>query len=291
MSELLVIIFLLLAAVVLVGVIILASMHVYCIFQEVDIQTRMRQLRKPTQPWVTVLVYARNNEATIEASLKSLLRSHYHRFDIVVVDDGFADGTADRVRAIINKGSKVSMAYLRRRVHRSSREALIAGYKKSKKGEVVISLQAGIIVSPSFIKRAVVLKGQRPQRIVRVGEQLSKNSLLNIIDALNSLAWHYSYKAQVGDAKLIGSLKKSHHFDWASVFILFAIIFFSLLFNEMVIIWYSWLLVFGYLLAVIWLNEEKIVMKLQLTFSAISALFLLPVASLLTRISQLRSRN
>jgi cellulose synthase/poly-beta-1,6-N-acetylglucosamine synthase-like glycosyltransferase len=291
MSEVLGTLFLFFALATLLAIIVLICVHLYQIFEEPAIQKRMRQLRKPVQPWVTVLLYARNNEASIEASLKALLRSHYHHYDIVVVDDCSRDGTFLRVRNFITIHPESPVNYLHRRVHQTTRDALKAGYRKSKKGKVVISLQADTLVSPSFLKRAVAIKQQRMQLTMRVSEPVSTDSLSGIIQTLKNLVWHHMYQVQVSDAKNINAVKRQIQFDFLGVFILAAIILTSLAIHEAIIFWYSWLIVTSYVWAVIWLNEEKIRIKLRLTFSALSALFLLPVASIVMVFSQVRTRN
>ncbi|HEY5516630.1 MAG TPA: glycosyltransferase [Coriobacteriia bacterium] len=45
-------------------------------------------------PGVSILVPAHNEEAAIVESVRSLLMSHYPRFEVVVIDDGSTDGTA-----------------------------------------------------------------------------------------------------------------------------------------------------------------------------------------------------
>ncbi|GAA2079467.1 glycosyltransferase [Streptomyces albiaxialis] len=57
------------------------------------------RLREVTEP-VTVLVPAHNEEAGIAATVHSILASLYPRLQVVVIDDGSTDGTADAVAAI-----------------------------------------------------------------------------------------------------------------------------------------------------------------------------------------------
>lgn len=54
----------------------------------------------PDAPLVSVIVPARNEARTIESSLRTLLASRYPRFEVIVVDDGSADATAEVVRRI-----------------------------------------------------------------------------------------------------------------------------------------------------------------------------------------------
>jgi hypothetical protein len=263
MSELLAILFLFFAVLVLMGIIVLVFMHVYQIIEEPNIQKRMRKLRKPVQPWVTVLLYSRNNDTFTGASLKALFRSYYHNFDIVVVNDYSNDSAG----------------------------ALRKAHKRSLKGKIVVLLQAGAIVSPSFLKRAVAMKGKRRHFTLRVSEQLYVHSLTEIVQSLNSLLWQRTYKVKVCDAKNITAMKKLIRLDFLSVLLFAAIVIFSLIIHEPIIVWYSWLIVTGYSLAVIWLKEEKVRTKMNLTFTATSAMFILPVAIVVINFSQRFSRN
>ncbi len=58
---------------------------------------------------VSVIVPARNEAATIEAMVASLLASSYDHFEILVVDDRSTDDTAERVRAIAARDSRVCL--------------------------------------------------------------------------------------------------------------------------------------------------------------------------------------
>lgn len=263
MSELLEIIFLFFAVFALLAIMTLIFIHLYQILEEPNIQKRMRKLRKPVQPWVTVLLYSNNNESLVAPSLKALLHSYYHNFDIVVIND-FSNNPI---------------------------KALKKGYSKSLKGEVVVSLRAGTIVPASFIKRAVALKGERKRLTMRVSEQLYVHSLTAILKSLSSLIWQRNYKVKVSDNKNIVAIKKPVRLDFLFGLALVVIIVISLVIHEPVIVWYSWIIVTGYLFAAIWLKEEKVRTKIKLTFSAFSALFMLPVASVVMSFSQRRSRN
>ena len=285
------IIFLFLALAVLVFIIILIFIHLYQIFEEPAIQSKMRTLRKTKQPWVTVLLYARNSEATVIESLKAVLKSRYYNYDIVIIDDRSEDRTSQLVKDFAAAHSAARITLLKRRVKRSAAEALQAGYRKSKRGEVVVSIKAGVIISNSFLKRAVASKAKKEQLTLKVDSRISMNSLNEITQSLSAFFWQRSYKITVSDAKNIALSKNQIKYDFLGVIIFAFIILSSIFLQEMIIIWYCWLIITGYLCAVIWLHEESIVSKLRLTFSAISAFFLLPVASLVVSFSQLNSRK
>ena len=52
-------------------------------------------------PFVSILVPARNEGRNIEACLRGLLAQEYPRFEVVVLDDGSTDDTAERVRGLM----------------------------------------------------------------------------------------------------------------------------------------------------------------------------------------------
>lgn len=291
MSELVEVLFLCISAVVLVLLLTLICLHLYEIFEEPKIQKEMRRLRKSAQPWVTVLVYARNSEATIGQSLQSLARSRYYYYDIVVVDDNSHDKTVQKVQQFKQAHPRMYINTLRRRTHGSTEQALRAGYRKSRKGEVIISLQAGVIIGSSFIKRAAAVSRLHESYTLRVREKVQIHSLSEIIHSLENIIWQRSYKAQIGTAKNSMRIKKSVNLDFVGVTMLLVLILTSVLIHEEIIYWYSWLIATSYVAAVIWLYDEKIKTKLTLSFSAIPALFLLPVASIVMAFSQFHSRN
>lgn len=65
-------------------------------------------------PGVSILVPAHNEEAAIVDSVRSLLVSHYPRFEVVVIDDGSTDGT---VAALVE-------AFALRKVYRVARDEI-----------------------------------------------------------------------------------------------------------------------------------------------------------------------
>ena len=52
-----------------------------------------------TSPYVTVLIPAYNAAATIQRAVDSVLAQTYHDFEIVIVDDGSRDATAEIIAA------------------------------------------------------------------------------------------------------------------------------------------------------------------------------------------------
>ncbi len=62
---------------------------------------RMPDSSLPTGPFVSVLVPARNEALNIERCVRSLLRQKYSPFEILVLDDGSTDATAELLRQLL----------------------------------------------------------------------------------------------------------------------------------------------------------------------------------------------
>ncbi len=99
------------------------------------------------QPFVSVIVPAFNEEKVIGKTLKSLLKSNYPNFEILVVDDGSTDGTSRVVREKFAGESKVQLFTL---ANCGKADALNFGLKKAH-GEIIIGLDADTLFTPTTI--------------------------------------------------------------------------------------------------------------------------------------------
>jgi cellulose synthase/poly-beta-1,6-N-acetylglucosamine synthase-like glycosyltransferase len=103
------------------------------------------------QPEVSVLIPAYNEESVIVDTVRSALASRYPKLEVLVVDDGSTDRTAELVRA--NFGSEPRVRLLLQ-PNRGKPAALNHGLAEGL-GEVVISIDADTIVDPEAIPRLV----------------------------------------------------------------------------------------------------------------------------------------
>ncbi len=99
------------------------------------------------QPLVSVVVPAYNEEKVISRTIDSLLASDYPNFEIIVVDDGSADGTFETVKDQFGDLENVSV-YTKENGGKA--EALNFGWRKAK-GEVVIALDADTLFTTQTI--------------------------------------------------------------------------------------------------------------------------------------------
>jgi peptidoglycan-N-acetylglucosamine deacetylase len=103
------------------------------------------------QPEVTVLIPAYNEEAVVVDTVKSALASNYPKLQILVIDDGSKDRTAELVRANFSRDSRVRLLL---QANRGKPAALNHGLSEAI-GEIVVSIDADTIIDPDAVPRLV----------------------------------------------------------------------------------------------------------------------------------------
>jgi peptidoglycan-N-acetylglucosamine deacetylase len=103
------------------------------------------------KPLATVLIPAYNEESVIRETLGSVLASDYPHLEVIVVDDGSTDRTAELVRGRFGRDPRVRLIL---QPNRGKPAALNNGLSEAN-GEVVVSIDADTIVDPEAISRLV----------------------------------------------------------------------------------------------------------------------------------------
>lgn len=119
------------------------------------LQAIVTKLRQPCQPHVTVLVYAQNDATTVEACLRSVARSRYRNYDIVVVDNVSSDMTKQVMARYRQKYPQPTMYFYGKRKVSDRLNALRQGYRKSQRGDMILVLDASATISPTLLKECV----------------------------------------------------------------------------------------------------------------------------------------
>jgi succinoglycan biosynthesis protein ExoA len=104
-----------------------------------------------TRDLVTVLVPARNEERSIDAVLDSIVRQTYRRLQVVVVDDGSTDRTAEIVRSRISDDPRIELVASRRA---GIPAALNQGLDVAR-GTWLVRVDAHATIAPSYVSRLV----------------------------------------------------------------------------------------------------------------------------------------
>ncbi|MEK6840463.1 MAG: glycosyltransferase [Nanoarchaeota archaeon] len=100
-------------------------------------------------PAVSVIIPAYNEEETIEKTLKSVLKSDYPDFDVIVIDDGSTDNTLKIARKFENEKVRVF-----HKENGGKGTALNLGIKRAK-GKIIFTMDADTTVDTKSMKNMV----------------------------------------------------------------------------------------------------------------------------------------
>lgn len=114
-----------------------------------------RALRSQPERLVTILVPAHNEEKVIERCLESILKSTYKNIEVIAVNDASTDKTLSIIRRYKRKHRDVSITAASTPHNIGKGGALNYALKRYAHGDLVMTLDADSIISPSTIARAV----------------------------------------------------------------------------------------------------------------------------------------
>jgi len=140
--------------------IILAITAIYALSSLVLLYGTYRQHHSQNnqQPFVSVLLAARNEEKNISSCLQSLLQSHYpgDKFEIFVIDDRSIDGTRALAENFARQYSPVRVIPIQQRLAGMSGKtsALCQGIKHAR-GEIILMTDADCQAPPVWISQMV----------------------------------------------------------------------------------------------------------------------------------------
>ncbi|HLW77557.1 MAG TPA: glycosyltransferase, partial [Bryobacteraceae bacterium] len=103
------------------------------------------------QPEVSILIPAYNEEAVIVQTVRAALASKYDKLEVLVVDDGSVDRTAELVRATFGRDNRVRLLL---QTNHGKPTALNHALSEAI-GEIVVSIDADTIVDPDAVPRLV----------------------------------------------------------------------------------------------------------------------------------------
>lgn len=103
------------------------------------------------QPEVSVLIPAYNEESVIVDTIRSALAANYPKIEILVVDDGSTDRTAELVQGYFGGDARVRLLMQPNR----GKPAALNHALAEAKGEIAVSIDADTMVDPEAIHRLV----------------------------------------------------------------------------------------------------------------------------------------
>jgi glycosyltransferase involved in cell wall biosynthesis len=116
------------------------------------LQTKRLQRNRPH---VTVIVYAKNSASFVSDCLSSILRNRYRQYDIVVVNNHSTDQTKATLAQFKRDHGAARLSIYNKRKDGTEHASLQQAYRKSKRGDIVLSIRSDSILSKAFIKEAV----------------------------------------------------------------------------------------------------------------------------------------
>jgi len=135
--------------VICLGVFRMALMAVLAVIQSK--RENKREFDLTYHPTVSVVIAAYNEAKVINRTVATLLASDYPDIEVVVVDDGSQDGTADTVQAAYGHDKRVVVM---RKRNAGKASALNLGIKECA-GEVIVALDADTVFTPDTIGKLV----------------------------------------------------------------------------------------------------------------------------------------
>jgi len=114
-------------------------------------RTQYKRRANHYNPKVTIIVPAYNEARVLAGGVRSLLKSHYKNYEILIVDDGSTDDTWAVAKQLAKRYKRV------RAIHQkngSKASAINNGVKKSK-GEIIIGVDADTVFLPQTVTRLI----------------------------------------------------------------------------------------------------------------------------------------
>ncbi|WP_421383733.1 glycosyltransferase [Bacillus salacetis] len=157
--------------------IILGILRLILLFTFSYKHSRQKSNHKPSPypPFVSVIIPAYNEEAVIEKTLQSILRSHYRNFEVIVINDGSTDHTAEVVKKISKNNIRVRQTV---KVNEGKTAAINYGFLKAR-GEIIVTLDADTSIVPDTI--SLLVNHFKDEKVAGVSGNVRIGNIRNVI--------------------------------------------------------------------------------------------------------------
>ncbi|WP_226036115.1 polysaccharide deacetylase family protein [Aquibacillus saliphilus] len=112
---------------------------------------RHQAVKEQSNPFVSVIIPAYNEENVINKTIESILKSNDQNLEVLVVDDGSKDQTSLAVSRMYDADKKV---FLFQKTNGGKASAINLGIRKAK-GDIFIAIDADTVVSPDSISMLI----------------------------------------------------------------------------------------------------------------------------------------
>ena len=115
---------------------------------------------------VSVIVPCYNMSAYLEETLRSIVASDYRPLEVIVIDDGSTDGSADKAEAFFSNLQTLNLQTLNCHLLRTANGGVSAARNnglQQAQGKYILPVDADDRISPTFISHAVEAMEQHPE--------------------------------------------------------------------------------------------------------------------------------
>lgn len=115
---------------------------------------------RETQPYITVAMITYNHEKFVGEAVRSILGQTYRDFELVIVDDGSTDGTAEVIRGLHDE----RIVYLRQE-NQGPSEARNTALRVAR-GTLIAQMSGDDVAEPARLERQVAYHRTRPNSVL-----------------------------------------------------------------------------------------------------------------------------
>lgn len=158
-------------------------------------------------PSVSVVICAYNEERSVASAIRSVFASRYprDRLEVVCVDDGSTDGTAEELRSALRAFRAAGLKVLRFPRNRGKRRAFAAGVAASR-GEVVVSLDADSRLDRSALRNIVLPLVKEPGTAAVAGRVAVLNDKDNVLTRMLAVRYALAFDFGRGYQSVYGGV-------------------------------------------------------------------------------------
>jgi glycosyltransferase involved in cell wall biosynthesis len=110
-------------------------------------------LRTPRQPSLTILIYTKNHEMSIQSCLASIHHSSYKHYSVIVIDNGSTDRTRQYVRLFKNTHPAMPLSLYAKRIVTTEAQAYRDGYlKQQQPSDLVLTIDGTMQLPLTLLK-------------------------------------------------------------------------------------------------------------------------------------------
>jgi len=161
------------------------------------------------RPWLSVIIPAYNEEASILKSVASVCANTYPHFEVIVVDDGSKDKTSARVRQYIRKHPSHRVKLVRQK-NAGKAHALNNGISHHARGSLVMCLDADSTMDSDAIENTVRHFQANP-RLVAMASNVHVTATWSLYGLMQKFEYLLSYRLKramnvMGSEYIIGGV-------------------------------------------------------------------------------------